>query len=132
MYSQSMVVIATLIVFIAAVAGIVILQVFLSKKESKWAGLILPAMSLFVSLTGALGVLLFSALTGTLTTTADGEIIEHTVTQAGDISSVILSAGYVFLLCNIPTGVFLAIYAACRGRSRQRRNLDKMSVQDLE
>jgi hypothetical protein len=79
-----------------------------------------------------LGVLLFSAFTGTTTTTVNGEIIEQTTEQIASMSSIIGSAVYIFILYNIPTAILLAIYAACRGKRNRQRALEKMSVQDLE
>ena len=121
-----------LIVLIALAAGIIVLQVFLSKKESKWAGLILPIISFCISLMVFFGVLLFTVMPGTKTTTVNGEIVEQATQQISTTSSIIASAVYVFLLCNIPTGVLLAIHTACRGKRNRQRALDKMSVQDLE
>ena len=85
------------------------LQIFLSKKESKWAGLILPIVSFCISL-----------------------IFVLNVANIGEPSAVIVTIITAFLLCNIPTAVLLAIYAACRGKRKKQRALDKMSVQDLE
>ena len=121
-----------LAVLLALGVGIIILQIFLSKKENKWLGLILPFVSFIISLMVLLGVLLFSASTGTMTTTVDGEIVEQATRQITTTSSIIASAVYVFLLFNVPTGVLLAIYAACRGKHNKKRAIEKMSVQDLE
>ena len=67
------------------------LQILLSVRDSKWAGLLLPVLSFCVSL-----------------------VIAINVAVAPDESSVILSTVTAFLLCNTPTTVFIAIYAACR------------------
>jgi membrane protease YdiL (CAAX protease family) len=120
----------TLLALVLLIAGIVTLQIFLSKRESKWAGLILPIISFGISLIAGLGILLFSVATGTTTSIVDGEIIEQT-RQIASTPSIIFSAIYVFLLYNIPTGILLAIYAACRGKRKKQRDLEKMSVQDL-
>jgi cytochrome bd-type quinol oxidase subunit 1 len=121
-----------IIVLLVFGVGGIWLQIFLSKKESKWAGLILPIITFGISLTALLGGLLFSARTGITTTTVNGEIIEQTTKQIANMSSIIGSAICIFILYNIPTAVLLAIYAACRGKRNRQRALDKMSVQDLE
>lgn len=121
-----------LFILLALGAGGIVLQIFLSKKESKWAGLILPIISFSISLMVLLGVVLFSAVTGTTTLTENGEIVEQTVTQIGDMSTIIASSVYIFMLYNIPTAILLAIYAACRGKHKRQRDLEKMRVQDLE
>jgi len=122
----------TMLILLLFCAGVVVFQIFLSKKESKWAGLILPIISFGISLLAALSVLLFSVDTGTMTQTVNGEIVEQTVTQINDSSSIIVGAVIAFAYSNIPTGVLLAIYAACRGKRNRQRALEKMSVQDLE
>jgi hypothetical protein len=113
-------------------AGLIVLQIFLSKKESKWPGLILPIISFGISLLAAIAILLFSVHTGTMAQTINGEIVEQTVTQINDASSIIVGAIVVFAYCNIPTGIFLVIYAVCWGKRNRQRALEKMSVQDLE
>ena len=113
-------------------AGEIVLQIFLAKKESKWAGLILPIISFGISLLAALSILLFSVNTATMTQTANGEIVEQTVTQINDTSSIIVGAIAVFAYCNVPTVILLVIYTACRGKRKRQRDLEKMSVQDLE
>ena len=97
-----------LLILVLGVGGIV-LQIFLSKKESKWLGLILPIIALGVSLLFVLNV-----------------------ANIGEPSTVVVTLISSFLLLNIPTAVLLVIYAACRGKRKRQRDLGKMSVQDLE
>ena len=118
-----------LVILLAICTGIVFLQIYLSKKEGKWAGLILPFISISISLVVFLSVLLYSR--GTETTLVDGEVVEQTITQIGSASSIIASAVIVLLLYNIPTGILLAIYAACKEKRKRKRDIEKMSVQDL-
>ena len=87
--------------------GLVVLQVFLSKRESKWPGLILPLLSFLYSL-----LMVCSA-----------------VAYNGGIPWGAILASLV--LGNIPTVILLAIYAACRERFRKRSELDKMNIKDL-
>ena len=135
MEHTTMAVSVVLVFMLGILAGLVVLQLFLSKKESKWPGLVLPIISFGVSVMAALGVVLFSAVTGTVTVDVDGEeMVEQvvTVTQITDPATVIIGAIYVFLLYNIPTAVLTAIYVACRSKRNKQRALEKMSVQDLE
>ncbi|MDR1131651.1 MAG: hypothetical protein LBL15_04465 [Oscillospiraceae bacterium] len=112
--------------------GVIALQMFLSKKENKWAGLILPIISFGISLMALLAVLLFSAHKGVSTLTVGGVVVEQTTAQTTEMLTIIGTALYIFLLYNIPTAVLLAIFAACGGKRKKRRDLEKMSVQDLE
>ena len=132
MESATITIIFGIVFLLVVVVGGAWLQIFLSKKESKWAGLILPIITFGFSLVVFLGVLLLSVSRGTMTQIINGEIVEQTTAQIAGTSSIIVSAIYSFVIFNIPTGILLAIYAACRGKRSKQRALEKMSVQDLE
>ena len=121
------------LIALAVFAGLIVLQIFLSKKENKWFGLILPGLCFTVALFSLVGMLLFSAASSTTHVMVNGEIIvvEQAVTQ-GQAAAIIANAVFTFLLMNIPTVTLMIIYAACRSKQRSKRALDKMSVQDLE
>ena len=123
--------IAFLIFLIAIPIGIIFFQIYLSRKENRWLGLILPFISFGISLFALFGILLLSVSQETTTAMVDGEIVEQVVVQMNESSSIIFTAIYIFVLYNIPTGILLAIYGACRGKRKKLRDLDKMSVQDL-
>lgn len=110
-------VIPIIAVSIPILIGLAFLQVFLSKKESKWLGLILPGCSIFLSLTAVFG---FSFLT-----------------IAG--TRVYFIAIAIFVIFNIPTLIYLAIYKYVRtntnstsGTSKKNQEIQKMNIQDLE
>ena len=90
--------------------GAVVLQIFLSRRESPWPGLVLPGVSLLLSLIPLLNV---------------------AVPMAG-VGEVFLTLLMVFLLYNLPTAVLLAIYFSCRAKFRRKREMDRMNAQDLE
>ena len=92
------------------IAGVIVLQVFLSKRKSRWPGLVLPIIAFLFSLLYPLN----------MTTPPDGITI-------GFIFQVL----FVWLLGNIPTLVFLAIYFGCRKQQRRNKQLNKMNIQDL-
>ena len=89
------------------VVGGILLQIFLSKRERKWPGLVLPLLSLLYSLLMACSAVAYSE-----------KIIWGPI-----LTSLILG--------NIPTVILLAIYAACREKRRKRGELDKMQITDL-
>ncbi|MDD3164390.1 MAG: hypothetical protein PHS97_00870 [Oscillospiraceae bacterium] len=93
---------------LAMLVGVVLLQIFLSKRKSKWLGLILPMLSAAYSLLMVLNIAAFQAMTG-------GELL--------------LLVGSVLLIGNLPTLVLLAIYFGCR--QKRRAPLEKMNMQDL-
>ena len=97
----------TLVFVLALLVGGVFLQIFLSKREHRWPGLILPLLSFLYSL-----LMVCSA-----------------VAYNGGIPWGPILASLV--LGNIPTVILLAIYAACRERFRKRSELDKMNIKDL-
>mgnify|MGYP000853322012 FL=1 len=97
-------------ILIVIFAVVIALQLFLSKKENKWLGLILPAIFFIYSL-----LMVFN-------------ISVHESMTAWDIFSMIAS---VFLLTNIPTIILLGIYVACREKIKRNAELNKMNIQDL-
>ena len=99
-----------LIITVVFFAGIIWLQIFLSKKENKWPGLMLPIISFLFGLIYPLNMVAPS----------DG-------ITAGFIVQMIM----VWLLGNIPTIIFLTIYFGCRGKQHKNKQLDKMNIQDL-
>lgn len=134
-------VVITLTIFLALCIGVILLQVFFSKKENKWFGLILPIISLCISLIAVFGIAAYTT-TGILSVQefdengviVSEEVIEtpDTAQPTQDTASLIFTIISIFLLYNIPTIVLLAIYFACREKQRQRKALEKMQAQDLE
>ena len=121
-----------LIFFVVICIGLIVLQVFLSKIENKWAGLILPFSSLGVSLLVLFGIIMLTPATMTETLFVNGELIERTTAQIIPTTTIVGTAVFMFIIFNIPTAIYLAIYAICRDKHSKRRNLEKMRIQDLE
>ena len=76
----------------AFLIGIVLLQIFLSRTERKWPGLVLPVISFLF-----------------------GFLYPFNMSAGASIWQVF----FVWLLGNIPTIIFLAIYFACRPKRKQ-------------
>lgn len=114
-------------------AGIVILQIFLSKNKNKWLGLILPMVFLLISLMGVLGISFYPTQTTQMhTVTENGVIIDKVIKSSpGDAGSLLITVVVTFFVYNIPTVILLLIYAACRKNIKKNKRLDKMKVQDL-
>lgn len=89
-------------------AGAIGLQIFLSRRESKWPGLVLPVVTLIYSIVMVLNMAYFISMARPL-----------------------LAALGVFLTCNIPTLILLGIYFACRSGRRKKNEMDRMSIHDL-
>ena len=123
-----------LLILLAMLVGVVVLQVHLSKKESKWPGLVLPVVALAISLLVVLGMSAFFEFnTFTQYEYIDGEwvlVLEERSRTAipGAIGDII----YTFLLMNIPTTALLVIYASYKSKQSNQRALEKMNIQDLE
>ena len=97
-----------IIILLMLLAGTVLLQIFLSKRESKWPGLVLPAIALIYSIVMVLNMAYFVSMARPL-----------------------LAALGVLLSCNIPTLLLLGIYSACRSGRRKKSEMEKMSINDL-
>lgn len=130
--------IMNIIILLVLIVGGIFLQIFLSKKENKWLGLILPIITLTFSLIAVLGVSTYSTQTATVQQTSqdeEGTLIEETVIEEPNnlnIGETIFQVIIVFVLYNIPTLILLAIYFACREKIKRHSMLDKMNIQDLE
>ncbi len=83
-------------IILPILTGGILLQIFLSKKESKWLGFILPDM-----------IYCFSLLT----------IFSLALTNNIIWWEIFCLIPLTFLLANIPTLILLAIYFACRKHS---------------
>ena len=95
--------------FLVFVVGSVLLQIFLSKRESRWPGLILPGLTFLWSV-----------------------VMMLSVASVGSAAEVIMALLGTFLFSNIPTMVYLAIYFACREKQKRKKQIDKMNIQDLD
>lgn len=103
-------------VFLIAICiGFIILQIRLSKMDSKWPGLVLPAITLLLSLVAAITVF------------ARADIGAY-----GNMWNVVLSAFIAFLSNNVSTIVLAGIYLYQRDKINRRAELARMNVQDLQ
>ena len=116
------------------------LQVWLCRKSAR-LGLILPVLSLLLSvvLVFSLVVLQRATASGTLTVTDErGQAVQQEVWEEENLSGgapvgeTIAAAVVVFLVTNIPTVVFGGIWLHYKGREDTRADLRRMRVQDLE
>ena len=96
-----------LILVLILIVGGVLLQIFLSRRKSRWPGLILPLLTFLYALVLMLNV-----------TSTDGVFPWGALLAA-------------FLLGNIPTVVLLAIYWAAREKFRVKDQIEKMNLDDL-
>ena len=108
MESNAIVLIVLIIAALAVIAGMILLQIFLSKRDSKWLGLILPIISFLLSF-----------------------IYPMSILSTGDPWQDVLLIAVSLLLANIFTIILLIIYAAIRENRRKKAQLEKMNVQDL-
>ena len=99
------------IIYLLLGALVVYLQIYFSKMESKWMGLILPGISLIVSIIMVLNIAEPSANIST-----------------AQLIAMVLSA---FITSNIPTIILLAIYAVVRQKLKRKSEIDKMNIKDL-
>lgn len=100
----------TLIIFMFF-AGVIFLQIFLSRRNNKWLGLILPFLTFAFSLIGILNV---------------ASVNNSTVWVS--FATVVAT----FIGGNIPTIILIGIYLACREKAKKNNELKKMSIKDLE
>lgn len=118
------------------IALLVVLQVWLCKK-GKWLGVILPGLSLLMSLLLVFSMGAFQRGGGNTLTVYDehGQIVreehhaaEHTQLTPGAMGAVAM----LFLVSNIPTVVFGGIWLHYKNRRDFHEDLNKMKIEDLE
>lgn len=141
MFLSATAVLVTLLntLIIAAVfVGIIALEVWLSRRKSRWPGLILPAVTLVLSLLMVLGFAAFSRVGATaemqVIDQETGEIVyqEQTVEAEPDWTlGDAAQLGVVLLVGNIPTFVLLGTYYIGREKLHREKMLEKMNIQDL-
>lgn len=101
-------IVVSLIILLVFLVGIVLLQIFLSRRESRWPGLVLPLLTFLSAL-----------------------LLPLNVMDTGSVSENILLAVVTLLAGNLPTLVLLAIYWAAREKFRVRNQMEKMGKQDI-
>lgn len=126
-----------LFVLLLPIALLVALQVWLCKKSLR-LGLILPGLSLALSLLLALTVgasLMLTRGGGTVTVRDEttGEIVRQEDFESNVYTNpaALAGAGVLFLVANIPTAVFGGIWLHCKGRRDTLEDLKKMRIEDL-
>lgn len=103
--------ILTTLAVLLVLAGVLALQIFLSGREKKYLGLILPALSFLGS------VLLPLSLA---------------VPEEGITAAFLGKALIVFLLANLLTFLLGAVCFICRDRRRRRNEWERISLVDRE
>lgn len=126
-----------IIIMLLFLSGSIWLQIFLSKKKNKWLGLIIPIICFMFSVMTVLSLSMYTNMgTTSMTEIIDGVVVTNKTTtlqsERPSIISMLVSIIPVFLISNIPTIIFLAVYLACREKLKLRNELDKMNIQDLE
>lgn len=135
-----MVRIVALCFLLGIIIGLICLQMYLSKRNNKWLGLILPFLCVTYSLIVVFGFAMFST-TGNvkeIKTIEDeqGNVIEITETElAGksreNLGDMLPGLIITLITTNIPTAVFLFIYLGAREERKKNILVDKMKIQDL-
>ena len=133
-----LIVLFNMLLLAAVLAGIIALEVWLSRRKSRWPGLIMPIISFALSLLLVFGFVAFSAVSVTselqVTDAETGEII-HQEQRVEEVSDWTLGdtvqLGILLLVGNIPTFVLLGTYYIGREKLRRDKLLEKMHIQDL-
>ena len=98
----------SLAVLLLFLVGGILLQIFLSRRESRWPGLVLPLLAFLQSL-----------------------LLVLNVADTGSASQNVLTVLVTLLVGNIPTLVLLAVYWAAREKIRVKSQMERMEKQDV-
>ena len=147
-----------LFLLLVPIALLIVFQVWLCKKSLK-LGLVLPGLSLALSLLLVCSVAAFSRInslgSGGMTLEQNGQVVEQTITENG-VTTVYDGEGNIidqyeepgaqpepitpaavgtvvvlFLVSNIPTVVFGGIWLHYKNRRDFQEDLKKMKIEDL-
>ena len=99
------------IFFILMIAGIIALQIFLSRQPRQWPGLVLPGIFALLSLIYLLNI---------------------AVPADGLTADLLFQMLVVFVYANVPTVALTSIWFACRSKTSRNTPIDKMNIQDLD
>lgn len=124
----SIVFLICILVFLSLYAGLIVLQVFLSKRENKFVGLIIPIVQFLLATLVTVSNFMYGSLTATSSYPAETIIM----TPAEVTTGATIALALLFVLANIPTIISLLIYFVCRQSMRRKKQLDKLNVQDLD
>jgi len=105
-----------LIITLVLFAGAIILQIYLSKKENRWLGLILP----IIYLVPPAGLILTFVLR--LLANAGGP---------GIVGSSLILPFCLVIMFTVPAVVLFIIYMTIRAPRKNKKEIDKMNIQDL-
>ena len=125
------------LVLVAILAGVLALEFWLSRRKSPVPGLILPVLSLVLSLLLVLGNVAFRSMTstgGALVTVNEetGAVVQQeVVTSSEPVDVDFVSLAMLLLVGNIPTFALLGTYFIGRDKLRRDKLLEKMNIQDL-
>lgn len=100
--------IAFFVFVLVVLVGGILLQIFLSRRESRWPGLVLPLLTFLWSL-----------------------LLVLNLRDTGSVSQNVLLVLVTLLAGNIPTLILLAVYWAVREKRRVRDQIDKMKIDEL-
>lgn len=117
---------------VSFLVGLVLLQRYLVKQESKWLGWIMPMIFFLLSCLVVLGSLTYSNHSTTAMLDEAGIIIEESVvvTKQPWIDQLLPMIS-LFLMYNVPTIVFSAMCIVEHRKDKGKQQLNKMSIQDL-
>lgn len=104
----SRVIVVSLVILLVFVVGGVLLQIFLSRRESRWPGLVLPLLAFLYAL-----------------------LLVLNLRDTGSVSQNVLTLLAALLAGNIPTLVLLAVYWAAREKRRVKSQMEKMKIDEL-
>ena len=128
--------IPSLLMALLPIALVIILQVVLCKKSRK-LGLILPILTLLLSLLLTFSAAAIQGMRGGSTWVADeyGNVTHYEEDEEDQVKLTPQKVGAVagvFLVSNIPTVVFGGIWLYYKNRRDFKDDLKKMKIEDLE
>lgn len=127
-----------LILFVGIIYTVVKVQIYLSKRENRWMGLIIPIIQFMLSIIVVFGLMSFSynnSMEKISTMDENGNIVHEeeifNENKKGDTRNSVFMSIPIFLIYNIPTIILFIIYYDCRSKIKRNKEIETMNLRDL-
>ena len=126
----------TYIIFaLISMIGLCILQYYISSKSNKWIRWILPVTFFCLSILFTINMITFwNSYEISEVYAGNGKLMSSIITSSTNnfsMQPLIFKAIKTFVVCNIPTILFIIIAVVIHQKQKHKMQMDKMNIQDL-
>lgn len=120
---------------LVCVIGLCVLQYYISLKSKKWLGWILPGIFFCLSILFTISAVTFlHSYEISEVYSNNGNLMSSIITNTTSnfsIQTILPKAIEIFLICNLPTILFIIIFLVVHQKQKREAQIHKMNIQDL-